>query len=90
MINLESPVATVLGAQAKPAVVKKITDGLGLLTVGDLMMHFPRRYVRTGELTKVTELTNGEMLTLVGEISGSEVHLFLGSRRKSPTCPAMT
>ena len=82
MITLESPVATVLGAQAKPALVKKITEGLGLRTVGDLMMHFPRRYVRTGELTKVTELTNGEMLTVVGEISGSEVHTYLDRRTR--------
>ena len=56
MITLESPVATVLGAQAKPALVKKITEGLGLRTVGDLMMHFPRRYVRTGELVVPTDL----------------------------------
>jgi ATP-dependent DNA helicase RecG len=82
LITLESPVATVLGAQAKPALVKKITEGLGLRTVGDLMMHFPRRYVRTGELTKVTELTNGEMLTVVGEISGSEVHTYLDRRTR--------
>ena len=67
MISLDSPVATVLGAQ-KPAKVKKITEGLGIRTVGDLLFHFPRRYVRTGELTKVTDLHSGEMLTVVGEI----------------------
>ncbi|WP_151081655.1 ATP-dependent DNA helicase RecG [Nocardioides cynanchi] len=82
MITLESPVATVLGAQAKPAVVKKITDGLGLRTVGDLVLHFPRRYVRTGELTKVTELTTGQMLTVVGEITASEVHTYLDRRSR--------
>ena len=47
MISLDSPVASVLGAQTKQGKAKKITDGLGLRTVGDLLHHFPRRYVRT-------------------------------------------
>jgi len=59
VISLDSPVATVLGAQ-KPAKVKKITEGLGIRTVGDLLFHFPRRYVRTGELTQVKELQPGQ------------------------------
>ena len=46
MIDLDSPVAAVLGAQTKAAKAKKITEGLGLHTVGDLLFHFPRRYVR--------------------------------------------
>ena len=48
MIDLDSPVASVLGAQTKQGKAKKITDGLGLRTVGDLLHHFPRRYVPTG------------------------------------------
>ena len=72
MISLDSPVASVLGAQTKQGKAKKITDGLGLRTVGDLLHHFPRRYVRTGELTTVKELRSGEMLTVVGEITESD------------------
>ena len=82
MIDLDSPVATVLGAQTKPAKAKKITEGLGLRTVGDLLHHFPRRYVRTGELTKVTDLHSGEMLTVVGEIAESEVKTYLDRRSR--------
>src|SRR4051812_23122680 len=81
VISLDSPVATVLGAQ-KPAKVKKITDGLGIRTVGDLLFHFPRRYVRTGELTKVTDLRSGEMLTVVGEIVESKVNTYLDRRSR--------
>jgi ATP-dependent DNA helicase RecG len=80
LIGLDSPVASVLGAQTKPAKAKKIRDGLGLRTVGDLLLHFPRRYVRTGELTKVTDLTTGQMLTVVGEITESEVNTYLDRR----------
>jgi ATP-dependent DNA helicase RecG len=79
VIELDSPVATVLGAQ-KPAKVKKITEGLGLRTVGDLLFHFPRRYVRTGELTEVKELRSGEMLTVVGEIVRSDLNSYLDRR----------
>jgi ATP-dependent DNA helicase RecG len=82
MIDLDSPVAAVLGAQTKAAKAKKITEGLGLRTVGDLLFHLPRRYVRTGELTKVTDLRSGEMLTVVGEIAESHVNTYLDRRSR--------
>ena len=41
MISVDSPVATVLGD--KDAKRKKIVEGLGIRTVGDLLHHFPRR-----------------------------------------------
>ncbi|MCW2844201.1 MAG: recG [Nocardioides sp.] len=71
MINLHSPVTTVLGDKGTKR--KRITEGLGIETVGDLLLHFPRRYVKTGELTRVAELEQGQMLTVVGEIVHSEV-----------------
>jgi ATP-dependent DNA helicase RecG len=80
VIDLDSPVATVLGAQTKQAKAKKVTEGLGLRTVGDLLHHFPRRYVPTGELTKVKDLREGEMLTVVGEIVESQVHTYQDRR----------
>jgi ATP-dependent DNA helicase RecG len=80
MIDLDSPVTTVLGAQTKRGLAKKITEGLGLRTVGDLLHHFPRRYVKTGELTEVKQLTSGQMLTVVGEIVESETHTYFDRR----------
>ena len=53
MISLDSPIETVLGD--KKAKRDKIVDKLGLRTVGDLLAHHPRRYVKTGELTRVDE-----------------------------------
>jgi ATP-dependent DNA helicase RecG len=84
MISLDSPVTTVLGAQTKRGLAKKITEGMGLRTVGDLLYHFPRRYVRTGELTKVQDLRSGQMLTVVGEIVESEVNSYLDRRTNRP------
>ena len=54
MITLDSPVTAVLG-DTKQARQDR-GQGLGLRTVGDLLRHFPRRYVETGELTRVDDL----------------------------------
>ncbi|KRB77240.1 ATP-dependent DNA helicase RecG [Nocardioides sp. Root190] len=67
-ITFDSPLTTVLGA-ATPAQRKKFEDGLGLRTVGDLLHHFPRRYLETGSLTRVGDLRIGQLLCVVGEIS---------------------
>ena len=70
MISLDSPVTTVLGDSKK---AKPFVDGLGLRTVGDLLHHFPRRYLETGTLTRVDDLQPGQMLAVIGEIERSEV-----------------
>ena len=82
MITLDSPVASVLGD--KKAKRARIVDGLGIETVGDLMRHFPRRYLKTGELTKVEDLMPDQMLTVVGEIAHSEVKTYRDRRTGRP------
>jgi ATP-dependent DNA helicase RecG len=82
MISLDSPIATVLGDKQQKR--KRIVEGLGLTTVGDLLHHFPRRYVRTGELTKVSELEPGQMLTVVGEIVRSDIRSYTDRRTGKP------
>lgn len=69
-ITFDSPLTAVLGA-AKPAQRKKFEEGLGLRTVGDLLRHFPRRYLETGSLTRVSDLRIGQLLCVVGEIAES-------------------
>ena len=59
MISMDSPVETVLGDTGTKA--PKIAKGLGLRTVGELVHHLPRRYVRTRELTTVDTLEEGEL-----------------------------
>jgi ATP-dependent DNA helicase RecG len=80
VITLDSPVTTVLGDKSK--IRKRMAEGLGIETVGDLLRHFPRRYVKTGELTKVAELSEGEMLTVVGEIVHSKQHQYQDRRTR--------
>ncbi len=82
MITFDSPVATVLGdAKGKRT---KLEDKLGIATVGDLMRHFPRRYLKTGELTRVEDLAEGQILTVVGEIASAELKTYTDRRTGRP------
>ena len=78
MITLDSPVATVLGDQKKKR--DAIVERLGLRTVGDLLHHFPRRYIKTGELSRVDELHEGEMLTFSGRLGRPGVKQYTDRR----------
>jgi len=80
-ITVDSPVETVLGDAKK---TDKVVKGLGLRTVGDLLHHFPRRYLRTGELSAVDGLHEGEMLTVVGDVVGSRVLSYTDRRTGRP------
>ncbi|MCX6401555.1 MAG: ATP-dependent DNA helicase RecG [Propionibacteriales bacterium] len=82
-ITFDSSLTTVLGA-ATPAKRKKFSDGLGLHTVGDLLRHFPRRYLETGSLTKVEDLRVGQMLCVVGEITDCRTVTYTDRRTGRP------
>ena len=81
MITLDSSVTTVLGNSAKR---DKIVNNLRLATVGDLLRHFPRRYLETGKLTRVDDLQVGQMLTVIGEIAQSKQHTYTDRRTGRP------
>ncbi|MDX6371865.1 MAG: ATP-dependent helicase RecG [Nocardioidaceae bacterium] len=87
MITLDSPVESVLGvAKGKKAQSRHegITERLGLRTVGDLLRHFPRRYLETGSLSALDELQEGQLLTVVGEISSSQSRTYRDRRSGRP------
>ncbi|MEN9753590.1 MAG: hypothetical protein RL670_1281 [Actinomycetota bacterium] len=47
---------------------KSLAKHLGLRTVEDLLLHFPRRYGARGELTPLNELPLGETVSVVAEV----------------------
>jgi len=55
---------TLLGDKTSRALSKQ----LGITHVGQLLQHYPRRYIKRGELTPMAELPIGEVATVVGEI----------------------
>ncbi|HEY0951523.1 ATP-dependent DNA helicase RecG [Nocardioides sp.] len=82
MISLDTPVVAVLGDHKKKRAA--IEDRLGLRTVGDLLRHFPRRYIKTGELTRVEEPNVGDLLTVVGQIASSKIATYQDRRTGRP------
>jgi ATP-dependent DNA helicase RecG len=61
---LDAKLSSALGGRTAAAIEK----GLGLVTVGDLLSHYPRRYARRGELTALSELELDTSVTLVAEV----------------------
>ncbi|MEI5675863.1 MULTISPECIES: ATP-dependent DNA helicase RecG [unclassified Nocardioides] len=78
MIGPDSPIATVFGTETKKRDL--VIKGLGLETVGDLLRHLPRRYIKTGELTQVDDLEVGQVLTVVGQITKSDINTYRDRR----------
>ncbi|WP_235734779.1 hypothetical protein [Nocardioides alcanivorans] len=84
-INLESPIVTVLGSGAKDRKkTEALADKLGMHTVGDLLWHFPRTYLKTGEITDAGNLSEGQPIVVVAEVAGSEVRRFQNRKTGRP------
>ena len=47
---------------------KSLAKHLELVTVGDLLQHYPRRYSSRGELTSINEIPIGEAATLIADV----------------------
>jgi len=65
--TLETALKAVVGDRTAKALEK----GFGLTTIGELLRHYPRRYVERGELTDMSALQEGEEVTVLAEISRS-------------------
>ncbi|MEQ4499764.1 ATP-dependent DNA helicase RecG [Nocardioides kribbensis] len=83
MIGPDSPVETVLG-NADKAKRDLVVDKLGLRTVGDLVHHLPRRYLRTAELTLVEDVEEGQVLVVVGRVVATRVIPYEDRRTGKP------
>lgn len=66
-LTLDSPLEEALGAT--PA--KSLHRAFGMESVGDLLVHYPRRYADPGELTPIRDLPVGETVTIVAEVLSS-------------------
>ena len=65
MASLEEPLRGVVGGKAAARAEK----AFGLRTTGDLLRHYPRRYVRRGELTDLASLRDGEDVTVFAQVA---------------------
>jgi len=69
VVNLSADLRGVVGGKA----AKILADKWGMHTVGDLLRHYPRRYVKHGELTDLASLAEGEDVTVVGRVVRREL-----------------
>jgi ATP-dependent DNA helicase RecG len=64
MLFPETPLDRVLGDKT----AKSFAKNLGLVSVADLLQHYPRRYSSRGELTPIENLPVGEAVSIVAEV----------------------
>jgi ATP-dependent DNA helicase RecG len=82
-VSLDDRVTALPGVGPKMAT--RLRDGLGIVTVRDLVEHYPRRYADAGEILDLSEVKVGEPATMLGEVLGwSARRIPAGSGRKRP------
>ena len=64
MATLDSKLVGVLGDRT----TKVLRDLFGYVTVGDLLHHYPRRYLVRGELSNIAELNEGDEVAILAEV----------------------
>lgn len=64
MTGWDTKLDRVLGAKT----AKAVDSAFGLVTVGDLLRHYPRRYAERGELTAIAGLEVGEHATVLAQV----------------------
>ena len=76
MAALDSRLVSIVGDKT----AKVLADELELYTVGDLLRHYPRRYVVRGELTDIQSLIEGEEVTIFAKVESTKVRRIPGRK----------
>ncbi len=61
---MDTPLSRVVG----PKTAKVMAEQLALHTVRDLLRHYPRRYARRGEMTRLGDLEVGDRVTVLAQV----------------------
>ena len=64
MATLENKVSSVIGDRT----AKVLETTFGVKNIGDLMRHYPRRYMVRGELSDISALREGDETTILAQI----------------------
>ncbi len=70
-LNAHHPLGEALAKVLSDATAKKLARSLDLDTVGDLLRHYPRRYEKRGDLTKLRDLQVGDNVTVQAEVKSA-------------------
>lgn len=72
MATLDSKLSTILGDRT----AKALHGTFGYHTVGDLLHHYPRRYLVRGELSDIAALQEGDEVTILAEVFSASTRRF--------------
>ena len=76
MAQLENKVSAVVGDRT----AKVLQTTFGIKTVGDLMRHYPRRYMVRGELSDISELHEGDETTILAQVYSASTRPMRGRK----------
>lgn len=76
MATLESRLVTIVGDKT----AKVLHEHFEMTTVGDLLRHYPRRYVVRGELSDIESLNEGEEVTIFAKVESTKVRRIPGRK----------
>ncbi len=74
-ISWDARIASVAGKEAP-----KVEKALGLHTVGDLLQNYPRSYVAKGSLSDLGKLTEGDFISMFGQVTRCELKTYQDRR----------
>ena len=75
-ITWDTKLAAVAGKQAP-----KIEKAFGYQTVGELLLHYPRRYVDKGSLSDLGSISPDEHVTVIARVVHAKMHTYQDRRR---------
>ncbi len=73
----DTPLARAVGEKTA-----KVLAGLDLHTVGDLLEHYPRRFIPRGETSSAEDFRPGEQVTVVAEVRSATAHPYQDKRTR--------
>jgi ATP-dependent DNA helicase RecG len=76
MATLDTKLLDVVGDRTS----KVLASGMGARTLGDLLRHYPRRYVVRGELSDISELKADDDVTILAEIYSANTRTLQGRK----------
>lgn len=76
MADLTTKLIDVVGDRT----AKALEVGIGTRTVDDLLRHYPRRYMVRGELSDISELKEGDEVTILAEIFSANARSLRGRK----------
>lgn len=80
-VTLDSKLAPVVGDKS----AKPLTKAFGIETVGDLLRHYPRRYLEIGQLTPLGDLELDQHVTIMAEVRSIKKFSFGPNGRRTRT-----